>query len=221
MPGNKKGAGKSKASTPKSTVDPVNAEIVDCGHCKKIVDEDDASIECHNCRVWFHRSCSDLNESEFRILSKGKQSILWSCMPCLQNKGTETKKFVQLEDKIEKMMTMMERIEERIMKKIEDKIDKRVEDKIQEFEKKLESKLEQKMEEEVEKEKRKNNIILSNIPESTDSNPDKRKEEDMQAVRKIINSINPTSKDDLSEVFRMGRHQMGSGSKPRKIKVTL
>ena len=92
----RKGAGsRGKGATPKS-IDPVKAltaALYKCGQCKDEVREDESSIECHRCRSWFHRACSDLNESEFKLLTKGKESIVWTCMTCLENKGEETKKF--------------------------------------------------------------------------------------------------------------------------------
>jgi hypothetical protein len=220
----RKGAGtRGKGATPKS-IDPAKAIIADlykCGQCKDEVREDESSIECHRCRSWFHRACSDLNESEFKLLTKGKESIVWTCMTCLQNKGEETKKFLQIENRLERLMNMMEGMEERIMQKIEDRIEKRIDEKVDEIERKLEAKMEMKLEEEAEKERRKNNIIISNIPESLETDPEKKKEEDAETVRRLLNVINPTSREDESNIFRMGKPEFGTRARPRKIKVTI
>ena len=111
-PGGRKGAGsRGKGATPKSDAPAkaITTEVFKCGHCKEEVGEDDPSIECHKCRSWFHRTCTDLNESEFKLLTKGKESIVWHCMACLKSKGDETKKFLQIENKLERMMDLMEK----------------------------------------------------------------------------------------------------------------
>ena len=175
-----------KGSTPKSITKPITQDLYKCGKCEEEVGEDEASIECHECRLWFHRVCTDLNETEFKLLTKGKESIVWKCLSCLQTKGDETKKFLQLENKLEKMMGLIQGIEGNVLGKIESIVSKEVEHQVAEMEERIKAKIEKGNEEKNEREKRKNNIILVNVPESVKKEATEAAKEDLEKIKTLL-----------------------------------
>ena len=68
-----------------------------CGKCEAELLEDpagddEASISCNTCRLWFHYKWTNLIIQDFRYLSKANAAI--------EKEGTEVKKLQFLEDKI-------------------------------------------------------------------------------------------------------------------------
>ena len=101
------------------------------------------------------------------MLEGGNDSIVWKCGVCIKNKGDETKKFFQLEQRLEKVIEMIGGVEFRLMQDIKEKISKEVQEQVSKLEERMINKMEKDEEEKVEREKRENNIIVINLPEST------------------------------------------------------
>ena len=85
---------------------------------------------------------------------------------------------------------------------------------------KMIAKIEEHIEEKEEREKRKNNIVLVNIPESIKETAKEREAEDMVAVANLLNKITEVQVNDVSNPVRIGKKREGS-EKPRLLKITL
>ena len=70
------------------------------------------------------------------------------------------------------------------------------------------------------KEKRKLNIIVSNLPESTGDKPEERKREDVERVCKLIKKSLCDGKP-VDNPAHLGQIQVGKNSKPRLLKLTV
>ena len=183
-----------------------NNEIL-CPKCSLEVENE--CIECYQCRQWFHKPCTNLENKEYQTLKRGNEQILWICLSCLKHKGDETKKFLALEDKMGKMMDMMTKLEQNLIVKIEEKIDRKIEEKLdgnlEVLEKKVNTRLEAKQEEVEEKEKRKHNIILWNLPESTKESHEERKKDDIKKVQDLVSKITKVEDSEITNPSRMGK----------------
>ena len=222
--GSNKRTGKPGAKSAKNAiVKNISKDFFKCGACEEEVGEECNSIECHQCRVWFHQECTDLIESEFKLLNKGKASIIWKCESCLKAKGDETKKFIQLESRLEQMMGMLLGVEDKIMKEVQDKISKEIEEQMSRLEDRIKTNIEKDSEEKIEKERRKDNIVLVNIPENDKSNSEESNKEDLELVKDMLNSIVEIEEGEISNLTRLGskRDKKDRNYKPRNIKITI
>ena len=114
-------------------------------------------------------------------------------------------------------------LEKRIMSQVDQKIKQKIEEsfdqKIQEMEQKLTTKIEKQLEETEEKDKRKNNIVIWNIPESDKQEQKEKKQDDQETILKTLNMTTDIDIEDISDLTRIGK--LGLGNKPRLVKVTL
>ena len=55
-----------------------------CSVCENAVDEDEQAIECHVCKLWSHKLCTNLSDAEYRVLERGGESLLWQCNNCIR-----------------------------------------------------------------------------------------------------------------------------------------
>lgn len=213
-----------KGRTPKSITKSITQDFYKCGNCEEEVGDEEASIECHECRLWFHRGCTDLNETEFKLLTKGKESIVWKCLSCLQTKGDETKKFIQLENKLGLLMEMIQGIEGKVLDKIESIVSKEVEQQVAKMEERIKAKIEKGNEEKNEKEKRKNNIILVNVPENSKKEAAEAAKEDIETVKTLLRKITNVEDDDIVSTMRINNKSYtkeNRDKKPRVLKIVL
>ena len=74
------------------------------------------------------------------------------------------------------------------------------------------------MEEKLEREKRKNNIIIVNMKESTKTDLRERKENDRAAAKTLLEKLVPLEDCDIGEPTRLGKE---GGNRPRMLRVTL
>ena len=198
-----------------------------CGTCNNPVEDDpkddcDRSIECYSCRNWFHQRCTTLTKQAFKFLEEGDNSIQWICPKCQSKSADETKKLHHIEGRIEYLVSLMSNLEETIMTKVDLKIKQQIENSFSEKNKEIEEKvvkqIEMKMEEKEEKEKRSNNIVIWNLPESTEEDTKLKKKEDLSNAAKLLSQIVDIEEGDLTESLRIGRK---TENKPRLLKLTV
>ena len=189
-----------------------------CLKCEDALGENDEVIECHGCKDWCHKACSSLTAAQYSCLQGGGNFIQWFCQKCRGKEGEEQSR-TRLEAQMAGLMRMMMTVTEKLgrleaeyssQKKIEEKIEKIVDKKVQEY-----------LEEKEEKEKRKLNIIVCNLPESTEENPEARKEDDMDRVRDLITTISDVPGEDINNPVRLGQIQIGSQARPRLLRMEV
>ena len=204
--GRRKGKGKADLDLDPKTL---------CGACCSDVEGD--SVVCCACRQWFHKDCGDLKDDEFIVLSRGNQGILWKCCNCLKAQGAENKKLLNLENKIDKMFNILSKFENSILEKLDSKIDLKLEEKLSNVEKVITNRIEEKLEERTEHNKRKDNIVVWNIPESDKADSEERNEEDSKAVYEVLGKTTDLATDSFSKIERLGK----KGNRPRLIRITV
>ncbi len=59
---------------------PAAKDVFPCGYCQLGVSWSNSGVACEDCDVWYHRSCADLNLSEYSHLAIS--SIAWICYKC-------------------------------------------------------------------------------------------------------------------------------------------
>ena len=72
-----------------------------CPKCQNLVKEKgkENAIECEICRKWYHFSCSDLTDQQFKILC-GEKSLEWNCAKCLENECAKCERVFKYEKRI-------------------------------------------------------------------------------------------------------------------------
>ena len=196
-----------------------------CGKCRKDIadtpkNEDEDSIMCSKCNIWIHRNCTLLDSDEFRILQRGKENVVFSCDDCLKDHGNELKKLKGLEEKLDGLMSLVLTIKESILEEVDVRIEEKLENKMEQIEKKLVERLEQKTEEQEERERRKNNIILVQLPESQRELKEERDKDDIKMVHSVLSKVTEIEMVEISNPIRIGPKR-GPNDKPRLLKVTI
>ena len=75
--------------------------LLNCKKCEDYIVADDKSIECYNCREWYHFSCSDLTEKNFNFLSHTGEEMQWVCPLCTQGIVSRKKREDNNEEKFD------------------------------------------------------------------------------------------------------------------------
>ena len=191
------------------------SEAWTCLECEDAPD-DRESIECHNCKNWCHRKCTELTNQQYDSLKTGGDFIVWRCKRC-REEGAKLER-PRLEAKIDKMSKIMETLVQRL-----EKVEEHNRDLMEEMEKRLETKVEEKvseyMEEQKEKEKRKLNIIVSNIKESKKETAENRMEEDKNEFLSHVRQELEIEGSEIEEIIRLGKQQ--ETGRPRLMRVKL
>ena len=207
---------------------------IKCKVCKKeclssesFTSEDDNSINCDICNLWFHKPCIDTSTAEWEALNGGNENITYRCDDCVKNKGhnaNQVQIFKQL--LIENNDILFQRLasfESKILQKVDEKIDKKMEEFEEKNEKLIESKIKehhekvnnnkdneqsiectikehvtQKLDELKERDERKCNLMLFNIKESTKSEMKEEISDDLLSVMQVIKHTNPDLKETIT-----------------------
>ena len=210
-------------------------KVWNCLICKDILEDEQSvasCVQCYICEGWAHKGCGKLTDSEFSTLSNDKSAccsnMQWVCDPCVlqKEKGKKKKKSYAQAAKQESnpnlealFATMMKTFSDRIDKMEEKLTGKHLEEKIEAVvDRVVDKKIDQAVYEKIEKEKRKNNIIIVNLKESTKKSEEGREKDDTKSVKTLLSKMVKIKDGDLKEApVRLG----DKGSKPRVLKVVL
>ena len=237
--GDVKGKSKTSAEIKKGSI-----KKETCKECKKNVDKGRV-IQCDSCRTWLHQTCSGLMPSEFEILISGNELILFNCSECLTRKGTENKRLMNLENKVDDIAQQAAKIDslkdiiaefrqqnEILMKFIanysEEKLEEKIKSQVTAILKEDRDKQEKEKEEtadEKERLEKKHNIVIFNVEEQAGEEEDQEK--DLEEVKAIIQITTPNidlsalSKDSVKRLGYKRKAHTGSTTRPRAIQVIL
>ena len=152
-----------------------------------------------------------MSKAEYEFLSKGDEHIQWKCPICVRGGG----------ERIGRLEAMIQDLSKLVVK-LTDKIDKMEEGQSLErkIEETVEKKLSEALDERVEREKRKQNIILVNVPESSKESPEDRKKEDVNAAKDLFKKVCPNTAAEIgvTEPVRIGKPEAG---KRRLLRVKI
>ena len=127
--------------------------VYPCGNCSKpcldehtCASDKEFSIECENCKIWFHRKCIDtLSDKEWESLTGNNPNILFKCQTCVQARAERNKDIKDMRRDINKEMsnlggkiedfqsilqennkTLIQELEKLVMPKVERMIDDKI-----------------------------------------------------------------------------------------------
>lgn len=188
-----------------------------CTGCEEALDNDGGEvIECHSCKQWCHRACSDLTDAQFKCLRGGGNYMVWLCKICREVQRSEVA--IRMETKLDNVLKMLESLKSRI-DDMESKHDACSDENI---DKKIEQKVGEYMEEMQEREKRKLNIIVVNLPESGKDSAEERKQEDRDRVRQLVSrTVDDVDSTELDNPIRLGPIKIGQNARPRLLRMTV
>ena len=224
-----------------------NLKEILCIECNEIcAKEDKNTLSCDSCKNWYHRGCTGIKTSEWKVLISN-QNINYVCDNCLEKKGNEASEIREIKEMLKEhlietrkcMSTMEERIYVNVEKIIDEKIKKqsqnqvKLEGMIKEV-KEVEVNLENKIEEGVktyldnkkEKEEKASNIIVLRLAEQPGNDEDEQNENDKKEIKKLLEKTNPELSAEIDNVLSKKKsHRLGKRraevNKPRPIKIEL
>ena len=182
--------------------------------CGKDLVEGENMMECRGCRGWAHEACTGLSKATYSTLQKGGNACQWFCTNCRDSEDKIAPGLQETLRGIHSMLVQMNNRMEKFEKACsEEQIDKKIEAAV-------EKKLNEMIGEKEEKEKRKLNIVISNIPESSAENPEQRQAEDLQKVREKIDELGFEGRlgKQVVNPVRLGRFSVGQ--RPRLLRVS-
>eukprot|EP00794_Sanderia_malayensis_P010395 gene10395-11479_t len=199
-----------------SSVAEINQEALQdtlsCKICERtFIDEDDELLECERCQEWICRECAGLSVQQYSLINEAGIGLHfhWYCHTCkdaaLKAVRTDNdieewcKNFMESFGKEirEEMKEEVKAVKLSLEKKIKDEIDtvnQRIDsinlgaigtDTKQQEDEKTEAMLEEMKEREI----RKHNLVIFNLEESKATDPEDRKQEDQEAIRKLLAKI--------------------------------
>ena len=197
-----------------------------CRECTKVVGNN-CGIQCDRCRGWVHQKCSDLDSSQYSMLSQlPNPSVRWVCPTCHKQSKQDNDPNDRLaanEAKIDTLMLLIHTLQTQnttlqtqntaIIKMLE-KLDNRMEEKVSEH-------VRESVEEERERESRRNNIIVFNLRESAGGEKEERSADDQKKLDDLFKDIGTDlTGQNLSasilETKRLGKYTEG---RDRPLKV--
>ncbi|RWS06999.1 uncharacterized protein B4U79_19058, partial [Dinothrombium tinctorium] len=159
-------------------------------------------VQCSYCGRKAHSNCVNLNKETLDLIKKSKKNFKWFCDDCNDKLENGFKIGNDLNQIIIELKTQIESLSNTV-KEILSKDSSRNNTMLEVL---------TELEERQQKEK---NLIIFNITEPNDDNTQKRKENDMNTVKSIIDTIEPEIVCKVKNVIRLGKKD----SKNRPIRV--
>jgi len=187
--------------------------------CKKVVNDDDKGLSCQKCSSWYHSQCLNITAAEYKVMHK-YENLMWFCTGCKSAVDDLISKMSVRMDKTDKCIENVSDKMDQVLEKLDDKCSRNVVKEIVDevVEGKIDSKIEEYMREKEDREKRKCNLMLFNVPESSDESIDQRIIFDRGQAELILDRISEVEEAALIEnPKRMGKQ----GNKARPLRVTL
>ena len=209
--------------------------------------DDEQSIICNVCNLWYHKGCTSLTPTAWRVLNKN-ENIIYSCDTCVRNKGRATTDFEKIKNLIEQNQQENRKFMKNLESELFAKVDKTIDEKLKvlneknettqaqlsnmikevknteiNIESKIKTQVQMYMENKNEKEDKKNNLIIHKLPESNVEEKEQL-EKDKQEIIKILEITNPELKTEIASIVQENKNIMRLGEKKetaRPIKIVL
>ena len=212
----------SKQGTPRTLKKKPVIENIRCGKCDQDVGKKEHKVQCGMCELWHHTSCEGVPGALYKALQEREQSkaqgLHWFCVKC-------NRFATGFMAGLSRLAARQDALENRV-KEIEEKSDKR----FQEIEKsqdtvlhKIENVAVNCIKEMEDRDQRKCNIVMNGIEESTSTDANERKREDIEKA-KYVTRKGLECEIDISQTFRLGERKTertNSKKNPRPLLVKL
>lgn len=180
----------------------------ECGKCDKKVCSN--GIQCDDCDVWFHNGCAKISKEQSKVLNE-VSGCKWFCGRCkgrqrnLQNENSKLReKYEEVRNRLENFELIISSLKDEISK-LTNKIGQGRDETVGITLEEVRNEVREEFKEQHEKEKRKNNIVMYNIKESTKNEYNEKLRDDFETCGEIINKELGMSNIEIVEVTRMGR----------------
>ena len=218
----------------KSTLKMMSENKDICTICENQVKAREKGIGCEKCDQWWHIKCLNIKEDHYDFICSNKE-LCYICKDC-KNKpkkedepnSTLLNQMSQIMEKINKVIENNDRVLksncdlELRVKKLEKEGSVKEEQVKHIVNKSVNDLIEGKMkgitEEIEERERRKENIIIVNIPESNKDTPEERLKEDTEKIKKLFEKVTTVESDTIKKITRIGKKE---DKKSRLIRVQL
>lgn len=203
-----------------------------CSICKERLERKCNRLQCHDCEEWFHKACVTLDLGIIEKLKEGK--TVWSCEDCCADEETVKTQTttapgrntggVSLEDIMAKLNCIEDK-HKRLLQKFENQLKincelnneiKFLKDEVQNLKKMRAMDIGTVTSEVNERIHKSRNIIITNLPESNDTNLSLRIKHDTELVASLLNHADISSHEIVKNV-RLGK----KGNKDRLTRVVL
>ena len=180
-----------------------------CSMCDHEVSDDDPCIQCELCESWFCLECIGMSEAFYNELvsSSHGDNVIWYCNGC--------KRAIPGVRKVLNAVTSIHTLQENMNKRLTS-LEEKVNSKPSELS--MDYKIDQAMYDFKEREKRRNNVIIYNLPEPSAEDNESKLEEEKEKINKICDHAEITS--GFETASRLGEKR-NEASNPRPLKVVL
>lgn len=208
-------------------------ENLDCGTCALLVKDDDEALCCDICDTWYHIKCENVSKSKYSFLQEeGNDDISWHCKGCSRaaKKINDAlvllqRKQEQLEVRVDHISQELDLFKQEVTEKIADEVQINMEANIKaEFKSAVEDAMKpliRDVTKEInERERRKKNVMMFNVKESSSDDVNTRKEHDSKSVKEICKELGVDKTTRVVKSVRIGPRPTDA-TKPRPLKVEL
>ena len=185
-------------------------------NCGNFIKASECSIQCDVCQGQLHLGCIGLSENDMKITRKKSKFIKVICNSCNSN----LTQFKDLKGIISSLKTDFETSLASLKSDFELKLNELKASLTEKQQCSGSTNFEDVVQEIYERQKRKQNIVMFNVPETLDVSFENQKEQDRIKVTNILNAINPNVSTNEIRIQRLGRLDPVN-PKSRVIKVTL
>lgn len=228
--GRGRGAGGSNKSNNKNKTPPVFnlAKEIDkdiCPNCENTVKTEENGLNCEDCCHWWHAKCCNISDEKYEWLAES-DNIVYVCDQCRSKGKDDSNSNAAIMKKLSEMMLCMQTV-----LASNDKITMVNNDLVQrvtalessrnivqeEIKANITKQVKEEMGESAEREKRRLNLIIQNVPESTKEESADRTWEDNATVFGLLQMVTEIGTGDFTEPIRLG----AKSARPRAIKITV
>ena len=230
-----------------SQIKTIKSPLWTCKHCEEEVlddpeEEEEESIECTKCKGFYHwLNCTELKKKEYNFLRQAGASCVYICESCMHESSSPqsaSNRNLNQFDEIKRMMMSLQesikavdaKVEKGVtMQMVEDKIDEKIAKRFDDLKKQMEDQSQVDVQKEVEvrskekeeQERRKENLLIVNIPESDQPEAADRVAHDLKTVTEIIHRIAPGVKEEeILNPIRLGKKEKNA-KYHRLIRITI
>lgn len=186
-----------------------NTKDILCSVCEVDVNDEDPCIQCELCESWFCLECTGMSETFYNepVSSEHSDNVIFYCNGC--------RKAIPGVRKVLNTVTLIHTAQENMNKRLQS-LEEKVAQKPSELS--IDYKLDQAIYDFKEREKRKNNIIIYNLPEPSAEDNETKIEQEYSKIRDICECTEVNSEVETAKRLGEKRNRF---SKPRPLKVVL
>lgn len=162
----------------------------ECGNCQRPVRESENGLQCDGCDIWYHAGCERIPVEMYKMYKKYKEE-LWFCQACKPTVKQYIRKMRDIEAKQQDLIARVEQLEKGTINKDIDGLVQNI--------------TVEEMEEREDRKRRKNNIVLYNLPESDEADPKEREREDNKMCEDLFTNHLKVAGVEIDKVIRLGR----------------